>query len=376
MPVAPRPSPTESGSLDAIIVPPAPDPGVRTAQRAPERPAPESLDEILHQGQPAGRGQRQAPSHGTDQRQPPRSRKRQQVTRSGKRRQAAAPGTKRDVGPEPQEVRKRAVVASGARRLQQAPKKRPLGQLSFTVPQVGIAGVLGLATIAAPVTGLLSTPAKTVPNAATRTSMAGAPLFPALVHPENAVEDLRLIPEDSRSSIPLTLNAPGQMLVTRVTRDGERAVLPGCDGTVPITSMSNGNVPSANLCTLWDGEEKLRADAAVALAKMNVAYRKRFGHDMVIIDGYRTLSEQYAMKESRGGYAAAPGTSEHGWGIAVDFGDGASSRSSLAYQWLRANAADYGWYNPAWAQPGGSGPNEPWHWQYRPGEISLGIPEN
>ena len=31
-------------------------------------------------------------------------------------------------------------------------------------------------------------------------------------------------------------------------------------------------------------------------------------------------------------------------------------------------AASYGWNNPDWAQSGGRGPYEPWHWEYFPGE--------
>jgi peptidoglycan hydrolase CwlO-like protein len=53
---------------------------------------------------------------------------------------------------------------------------------------------------------------------------------------------------------------------------------------------------------------------------------------------------------------ARPGQSNHERGLAVDFtygGSTISSRSSPAFQWLRANAARYGFYNL---------PSEPWHW--------------
>ena len=53
---------------------------------------------------------------------------------------------------------------------------------------------------------------------------------------------------------------------------------------------------------------------------------------------------------------ARPGQSNHERGLAVDFTYGGStikSRSSPAFQWLRANAARYGFYNL---------PSEPWHW--------------
>ena len=53
---------------------------------------------------------------------------------------------------------------------------------------------------------------------------------------------------------------------------------------------------------------------------------------------------------------ARPGQSNHERGLAVDFtyqGRTIQSRSSPAFQWLRANAASYGFYNL---------PSEPWHW--------------
>lgn len=53
---------------------------------------------------------------------------------------------------------------------------------------------------------------------------------------------------------------------------------------------------------------------------------------------------------------ARPGASMHERGLAIDFTSNGSlitSRSSAAFQWLAANAAQYGLYNL---------PSEPWHW--------------
>lgn len=53
---------------------------------------------------------------------------------------------------------------------------------------------------------------------------------------------------------------------------------------------------------------------------------------------------------------ARPGRSLHERGLAIDFTDNGraiNSRSSAAYKWLNANAADYGLFNL---------PSEPWHW--------------
>lgn len=53
---------------------------------------------------------------------------------------------------------------------------------------------------------------------------------------------------------------------------------------------------------------------------------------------------------------ARPGASMHERGLAIDFTYGGRSignHSSAAYKWLKANAANYGFYNL---------PSEPWHW--------------
>ena len=156
----------------------------------------------------------------------------------------------------------------------------------------------------------------------------------------------------------------------RASRSTTRSVLPGCDGKVPsLHGIQNGRLPASMLCTLWDPKRQLRSDAAVAIAKLNVSYKKRFGHPMCFNDAYRSLSQQYRIKALRGGYAARPGTSEHGLGLAVDLCDGVEDGAgSATYGWLREHAPRYGWQNPAWARSRGSGPYEPWHWEYKPGE--------
>lgn len=256
---------------------------------------------------------------------------------------------------------------------------------SLSVPQIGIASALGLATIAAPLSGSLSAPLQAGANRigavavnafSTAAPVAMAAPFPMVAPgPVNGVEESRLVVDDSQlDSIPTSLAAPGRVLVGRASRGGsDRAVLPGCDGLVSRAALeaSNGKLPASSLCTLWNREEKLRADAAVAFAKMNVAYRQAFARDICIVDGYRTLSEQYAIKALRPGFAATPGTSEHGKGLAVDLCGGASVANTTTFTWLRANAGRYGWVHPDWAERGGSGAYEPWHWEYGDGEGSA-----
>ncbi|MQA96896.1 MAG: peptidase M15 [Streptosporangiales bacterium] len=127
----------------------------------------------------------------------------------------------------------------------------------------------------------------------------------------------------------------------------------------------NGLIPESALCTLPQDGERLRADAAVAFMKMNEAYIDRFGNDMCVNDSYRNLAEQQQVYAERPGFAAVPGRSNHGWGLAVDLGCGVQNYGSEQFNWLTANAGRYGWIHPAWAN---SSPFEPWHWEYEPSE--------
>lgn len=151
---------------------------------------------------------------------------------------------------------------------------------------------------------------------------------------------------------------------TTASRSEERDPLPGCDGSLRPAG-DNGLLASNDLCTLWDGKTQMRADAAVSLAVMNQAFIARFGADMCLSSGYRTLAQQRAVKAQKGGLAAAPGTSNHGWGLAVDLCK--DETTGAKWTWLNENAGAFGWENPAWARPGGSGPYERWHWEYTKG---------
>lgn len=105
--------------------------------------------------------------------------------------------------------------------------------------------------------------------------------------------------------------------------------------------------------------------AAPSLISMMAAAR-RDGIRLLPADCYRDYAGQVAMREmwcGRGAchMAAVPGTSNHGWGKAVDFGD--MTFDSAAYHWLKAHAGEFGWNHPGVMEPGGSVP-EPWHWEW------------
>jgi hypothetical protein len=144
----------------------------------------------------------------------------------------------------------------------------------------------------------------------------------------------------------------------RAEEKAARTALPGCDGDASGAG-TNGEVPSSEMCVLWDGSTTVRADAAVALARLNEAYTAAFGEPMCLSDGYRSYSEQVAVKAAKGYLAATPGTSNHGWGLAVDLCG--ESYAGERWDWLAAHAPEYGWDNPEWAR---TSKYEPWHWEY------------
>lgn len=136
----------------------------------------------------------------------------------------------------------------------------------------------------------------------------------------------------------------------------------------PWGGHKNGFIPEATLSTVpWDSRIKLRADAVAALIAMNAQFRGDFGYDLPLNDGYRDYANQVKAKAENGDGAAPPGTSNHGWALAIDVGDRRHVRigySNPIYLWLKANAGRYGWAHPDWAEPGGQGPDEAWHWEF------------
>ena len=97
------------------------------------------------------------------------------------------------------------------------------------------------------------------------------------------------------------------------------------------------------------------------MSKYHAANR---GAPLCVTDSYRSYSEQASLYRRKPGLAAVPGSSEHGWGKAVDLCGGVQNSGSDAYRWMKANAGRFGWFHPDWAEPGGSKP-EAWHWEFR-----------
>lgn len=141
--------------------------------------------------------------------------------------------------------------------------------------------------------------------------------------------------------------------------------IPTCNGG-SVSGYGNGELPVSALCALWGAPgQMLRADAAGAFNRMSKAYSDVFGVPLCVTSSYRTYQRQVELYASMpAGYAAVPGTSNHGWGLAVDLCGGIQVDGSPEHTWLLEHAAAYSWFHPSWALPGGPGPHEPWHWEF------------
>jgi hypothetical protein len=140
--------------------------------------------------------------------------------------------------------------------------------------------------------------------------------------------------------------------------------VPGCTATVPQETPPNGRLSESQLCPIGD-DQMLRADAAATFVALDAAYEAAVGSPICVTDSYRSYSSQVSLYGQKPSLAAVPGTSNHGWGVAVDVFCGIDSYYSSEHEWMSAHAPDFGWTNPDWARDGG-GREEPWHWEFDP----------
>lgn len=131
----------------------------------------------------------------------------------------------------------------------------------------------------------------------------------------------------------------------------------------------NGQFPDTLLTYLgWPEADHLRLvpDAAASLNRLAVAFEARFGKPLYITDAYRTLATQVSLKIRKGTFAARPGTSNHGWGLAIDMASRINVDNSDEHRWMETNGPHFGWINPWWAEDRirTNGEYEPWHWEF------------
>ncbi|TFV52574.1 hydrolase [Blastococcus sp. TF02A-35] len=168
------------------------------------------------------------------------------------------------------------------------------------------------------------------------------------------------------ATAPAAANAPLPALADSTGACGAPLPAPG-----PVSAAwggwSNGRIPVEALCRLGVDGHALRCDAAASYGLLAEAYTAEFGTPLCITDSYRSFGGQVAAYYRKPSLAALPGTSNHGWALAVDLCDGINVAGTPQWRWMTANAARFGFVQPDWARPGGEKP-EPWHWEY--GRIS------
>ena len=140
----------------------------------------------------------------------------------------------------------------------------------------------------------------------------------------------------------------------------------GGPGSDLSSRFQNGRIPAAALCPVRTAPgHLLECSAALAFDRLNAAFRARFGYDVTVNDAYRSYERQVELKRSLGSKAATPGTSNHGWGKALDLA-GMNGGVGAVFEWFTANAHRFGWVHPPWARPTGSNP-EAHHWEFQGG---------
>jgi len=141
-----------------------------------------------------------------------------------------------------------------------------------------------------------------------------------------------------------------------------------------LNEASNGQL--TGLSSIGSGH-KLNPEASDAYLKM-VNAAKADGISWSITDSYRSLEGQNKLfdwdyfkktkvrrkKGTAGTPAAYPGTSNHGWGAAVDLGVKYGDKS---HTWLTKNASKFGFSNP-FKKP----TTEPWHWEHLQSAKNMG----
>lgn len=138
---------------------------------------------------------------------------------------------------------------------------------------------------------------------------------------------------------------------------------PACSADAALQEI-NGFLPDSVLCPLAGAPgQRLTRAAASAFDLMSTAFRTSFRTPLCVTDSYRSFAGQVDVFRRKPTLAATPGRSKHGLGRAVDLCGGVQRYGTPPYLWLKANAQQFGFVHPDWAEPDGGRP-EPWHWEF------------
>lgn len=138
--------------------------------------------------------------------------------------------------------------------------------------------------------------------------------------------------------------------------DGSLGVRNPAGVPLELVQYGNGRIPTHALSEVGQTGQRLWQPAARALESL-IASAAQDGVSIGITDAYRSYESQVDVAARKGlykegGLAAVPGTSNHGWGMAVDL-----RLDGNAQAWMQSNGAKFGFVNDV--------PREPWHWNYR-----------
>ena len=134
------------------------------------------------------------------------------------------------------------------------------------------------------------------------------------------------------------------------------------NGQIPESALMDVDYPGVNPNPPSNSRLLMKPDAGVALLALLTAYTADAAGDPNLADnlpvdeGYRSLALQQHYWDLYGPpRAGVPGTSNHGWGQAVDFWNPPVSEGNGELAWLRSNAGRFGFTELS---------GEPWHWNY------------
>ncbi len=124
------------------------------------------------------------------------------------------------------------------------------------------------------------------------------------------------------------------------------------------------------MASVKNGSQALRTDAALQLSGLMQAFYRKFKVRLTLSEGYRNIDVQNEYwrryQNGTGNLAAWPGTSIHGWALSADLAiEGGPRPTGIYLDWLRANAAKYGFVNDV--------ASESWHWSYRTDLVTRSI---
>ena len=122
------------------------------------------------------------------------------------------------------------------------------------------------------------------------------------------------------------------------------------------TVVNNGELPSDALVRI-DSQYAhpatyLLPEVVDDFNRMAKAYFEHFKKKFPVTETYRSFPAQVDVKRRKPKKAGTPGTSFHGWAMAMDWGS--HGFHTAAYKWQLANGEKYNWINPCWARKKGS----------------------